>query len=161
MKPKPLPLAATTTTYRRRSKPNPMRKATKPPSPSPLPKRQARGNLPLPHTGPLTRASHHLPLNPGPTPEDAPQLDGEEREAPPRAQIEAAKLSLVSEEVEAALLRGAGVHVVPSFGGKPPDSISKMASSMRASSSVALEQESACGGAALGTWRRRKGDRGE
>uniref|UniRef100_A0A0D3FFZ5 Uncharacterized protein n=1 Tax=Oryza barthii TaxID=65489 RepID=A0A0D3FFZ5_9ORYZ len=161
MEPNPLPPAAATTTYRRRSKPNPMRKATKPPSPSPLPKRQARGDLPPPHTGPLTCAGHHSPLNPGPALEDAPQLHGGEREATPCAQIEAAKLSPVREEVEAALLRGAGVHIVPSFGVKPPDSISWIASSMRVSSPVAPEQESACCGAAFGTWRRRKGDRGE
>uniref|UniRef100_A0A0E0P4H1 SWIRM domain-containing protein n=1 Tax=Oryza rufipogon TaxID=4529 RepID=A0A0E0P4H1_ORYRU len=114
MEPKPPPPpAAATATYRRRGKPKPKpkRKAAKPPSPSPPPKRQARDDPP--HTGPLTR---HSPLNPAP--EDAPpQLHAGERDPPPRAWIEPAKLPPVSEEVQAVLSRGAGVHVVPSFAG--------------------------------------------
>uniref|UniRef100_A0A0E0KM50 SWIRM domain-containing protein n=1 Tax=Oryza punctata TaxID=4537 RepID=A0A0E0KM50_ORYPU len=115
MEPKPSPPPAAT--YRRRGKPKPKRKAAKPPPPSPPSKRQARDDPPPPHTGPLTRAARHSPLNPGTPPEDAPQLDGGEREPPPRAQIEAAKLPPVSEELEAVLSRGPGVHVVPSFAG--------------------------------------------
>ncbi|XP_052153531.1 SWI/SNF complex subunit SWI3D-like [Oryza glaberrima] len=114
MEPKPSPPPAATTataTYRRRGKPKPKtkRKAAKPPSPSPPPKRQQARDDPPPPTP-------HSPLNPAP--EDAPpQLDAGERDPPPHARVKAAKLPPVSEEVQAVLSRGAGVHVVPSFAG--------------------------------------------
>ncbi|KAF0893220.1 hypothetical protein E2562_023475 [Oryza meyeriana var. granulata] len=121
MEPKPSPQPATAAPPRRRGKSKRKAKATKASSPSPPPKRQRDpSDVPLPHTGagPLTRATRQSPLNPGPAREEASQLDLDDGALePPRAQREAAKLPPVSEEVEAVLSRGAGVHVVPTFAG--------------------------------------------